>query len=448
MRLRLHSAIPSLYLFLCILLGGSAQGWWTNITIQVLGIAMMAWASVFARSERSESRPIAMYAILLMGVSFVLLQLLPLPPSVWTRLPGREAIAVGFSQLGYTYPALPISETPQQSVLTLFAAIPAISVLVAIEKLRPSFRWLAFAVIGGTMLAILVGALQVAGGPGSPARFYPISNTGAVGFFANQNHMATLLLVTIPLIAATISSGGTNHHSKKGIHGLGIILLALILVGIALNGSFAAAILAIPVLLASLALIPAWSRWSRIAIPVAVFALLAGIALLASKPITGTASTQEYTAFSTRTSIWSITSDAISLTFPVGTGLGSFQQVYRQLEDPSSVSNTYINHAHNDYLELVLELGAAGVLLLLAFILWWSSTAVRIWGSPLSGRDARAATIVTAAVLAHSFVDFPLRTGAISAIFAASIAVMGVAFETSVLPGQSRVRSGGHVKIV
>lgn len=298
------------------------------------------------------------------------------------------------------------------------------------------------------MLAILVGALQVAGGPGSPARFYPISNTGAVGFFANQNHMATLLLVTIPLIAATISSGGTNHHSKKGIHGLGIILLALILVGIALNGSFAAAILAIPVLLASLALIPAWSRWSRIAIPVAVFALLAGIALLASKPITGTASTQEYTAFSTRTSIWSITSDAISLTFPVGTGLGSFQQVYRQLEDPSSVSNTYINHAHNDYLELVLELGAAGVLLLLAFILWWSSTAVRIWGSPLSGRDARAATIVTAAVLAHSFVDFPLRTGAISAIFAASIAVMGVAFETSVLPGQSRVRSGGHVKIV
>jgi hypothetical protein len=446
MRFRPLSAIPSAYILVCIVLGGSAQGWWSNIAIQLLGIAMMAWAATLARPN-GESRPVAIYALLLVSLVAVLLQLIPVPPSIWTQLPGRETISAAFSQLGYSYPALPISETPQESVLTLFAAIPAISAFVVTEKLRPSPRWLAAAIISGTVLAILVGALQVAGGPNSPARFYPISNSGAVGFFANQNHMATLLLVAVPLIAATISSQGKPHHSRTGVYGLAIILLALILAGIALNGSFAAAILAGPVLLASIALVPAWARLRRLVIPCAIIALVAGVAFLASKPLSGTATAQESTAFTSRTQIWSITSTAIAKTFPVGTGLGSFQQVYRQFEDPKSVTTEYVNHAHNDYLELVLELGAPGLLLLLAFILWWGSTAIRIWKSPLTDRYARAATIVTAAVLAHSFVDFPLRTGAISAIFASSIALMGTAFQTAAASRRSKSRPARHVKI-
>jgi O-antigen ligase len=446
-RLPLHSAIPSLYLFLCIVLGGSAQGWWTNISIQIAGIAMMAWAGICSGSQPGTRRPITMYIILLAGLSFVLLQLVPLPPSVWTRLPGRETISAVFSQLGYAYPALPVSETPQQSVLTLVAAIPAISGFVATERLRPSPRWLALAIIAATMLAILVGALQVAGGPDSPARFYPISNSGAVGFFANQNHMATLLLIAIPLIALLIGSREEHGGEKTGVYGLTIILLAFILVGIALNGSLAAAILAAPVLLASIGLVPAWARWRRLAIPCAIIALLAGIAFLASKPIAGTATAEESTAFTSRTQIWYTTSEVVRQTFPIGTGLGSFQQVYRQHEDPASVTNEYVNHAHNDYLELVLELGAPGLLLLLAFIVSWGSTAVRIWSSTHAGRYARAATIVTAAILAHSFVDFPLRTGAICAIFGASIALMGTAFETGAVPGRGKLRPARHVKI-
>ena len=84
---------------------------------------------------------------------------------------------------------------------------------------------------------------------------------------------------------------------------------------------------------------------------------------------------------------------------------------------PTQVTTEYVVHAHNDYAELALELGFAGVVLMLLFLAWWGAAVWRAWRTAEAGPFARAAAIASAAVLVHSLVDFPLRTAAISACF-------------------------------
>jgi O-antigen ligase len=99
-------------------------------------------------------------------------------------------------------------------------------------------------------------------------------------------------------------------------------------------------------------------------------------------------------------------------------------QIYRRYEDPNVVEREWLNHVHSDYIELVLEVGVLGIAVLIVFLLWWLSRAVRIWRAEKPDYFARAATVASGAILAHSVVDYPLRTAAISALFAVCCALM------------------------
>lgn len=447
---RVNSGLVAAYLLLCIMAGGSAQGLWANLSLQLLGVALIAWVAIAPRSSRDGSEgALPVHLFLLGGLIVILLQLIPLPANVWSTLPGRGTVAQAYRTLGYDLPALPIALAPYAAVATLLAVLPPVAAYLATEKLRPNPRWLAIAVIAGMALGVALGALQVGGGRSSRAYLYEFTNTGAVGFFANQNHMATLLLVSIPFAAAILASSKADRRaSTMGRYGLAAAFLVLVLVGIVLNGSLAAFGLAVPVLLASFSLLPAALRWRRLVLPVAIVAIIGGIALLTTTPI---ASDVEEAGLSTsvesRTSIWQRTGQAVVDNFPVGTGLGSFEPVYRQYEDPHSVTREYVNHAHNDYLELALELGAPGMILIALFLLWWAVTGVRVWTSTLSTPFARAATIASGAILAHSIVDFPLRTAAIAAIFGASIALMAQRMQPADAVGKRSRKQSRHVKL-
>src|SRR6185369_17967670 len=74
--------------------------------------------------------------------------------------------------------------------------------------------------------------------------------------------------------------------------------------------------------------------------------------------------------------------------------------------------------------ELVLELGVAGALLILAFFASWLAAVRAGWRTGGGGPFVRAASIGSALVLLHSLVDFPLRTAAISATFAMCLALL------------------------
>ncbi len=119
------------------------------------------------------------------------------------------------------------------------------------------------------------------------------------------------------------------------------------------------------------------------------------------------------------------TIEAIKDTFPAGTGLGSFPQVYRTYENQNSVGSELVNHAHNDYLEFVMELGLAGLVLILAFIFWWANRTFQVWRSSYKGGDlGRAGSVVVLVVLLHSMVDYPIRTSAMAVFVAMACALM------------------------
>jgi hypothetical protein len=116
---------------------------------------------------------------------------------------------------------------------------------------------------------------------------------------------------------------------------------------------------------------------------------------------------------------------------PFGSGLGTFVPVYQMFEPPSdTLPNIYANHAHNDFLELWLETGVLGPLLLCLFLVWLGAASVRLWRRlppQVSAFDctlARAATIAIALLLVHAFVDYALRTEAIMAVFAVCCALL------------------------
>jgi len=437
------------YLLLCVLFGGSAQGVWSNLMLQVVGLLVIVFAAFVRRRDEDGINPPAPYALLALGLLVVLIQLIPLTPGIWTGLPGRSSLAAAYTLLGEQNPALPISQAPYGSAMTLFGAIPAIAVFLAVACLKPSPRWLAIAVIAGTVCAILLGAVQVSGGRDSWAYFYPITNGGAVGTFANRNHMGSLLILSIPFGAAMLATSKSRRRgSLQGTVALGTAAVILVGVGIALNGSLAALALALPVAIASASLLPAAVRWRWIGMPIAIVALIGGAVLLATTPIaTITSETGAESSVQSRQAIWKLTETAVGDTFPVGTGLGTFEAVYRQYENPADVTSEYVNHAHNDYLELALELGLPGMILIVLFLAWWLVTAVGIWRSPLSTSFGRAATIASAAVLAHSAVDYPLRTAAISSIFAACVALMAQRTRSEPERERKQLRPTRHVKL-
>jgi O-antigen ligase len=422
------SLVAPVYLLACLILGGSAQGIWQNMLLQLAGLGIIAWAAA-AGDDPLPRAARTLLLILVAGLVVVVLQLIPLPASVWAD--GlRARIAADYGLLGQPAPWLPISMTPYAALDSLLGVIPPLAVFCAILRLG-AFRasWLAAALLAGAIGGIMLGALQIAA-PGATSSWYLYSDTNrgaGVGFFANANHMADLLVVALPFIAALAAAGKSRNLQRYSallaiLAGGGVVLI----IGIIFNGSLAGYVLAIPAILASILIVAPLSRNLRL--PVAFAAGLAAIIAvggLASTSISSSRLGREASgSVQSRQTILQATANSIADTMPLGSGLGSFPRVYRLYESPDQVTPEYVIHAHNDYAELVLELGVIGALLILGFLIWWVAAVRAAWRTGGGGPYARAASIASAVILVHSLVDFPLRTAAISAGFAMCLALL------------------------
>lgn len=425
MHSRARQAVVPVYLFACLILGGSAQGIWQNMVLQLAGIALIGWAAASSSSQGVATPARQLLLIAALGIAVVAVQLVPLPMSTWAQLGARAELAPQYGTLGLHPSALPLSLNPYGSLDSMLGLIPPLAIVCGMVRLR-AYRplWLAVALLAGTIAGILLGALQVASSRSAEAPWYLYEETNvgtAVGFFANVNHMATLLVISLPFlaaIAATARSESVQRYSAvlALTAGGGLVIV----VGLALNGSLAGYGLALPVLAASsLIVLRPSSRWRIWSVIAAGLLLVAAVAALETTSIGGTKIGEDATtSVQSREAILATTGEALKDFFPVGSGLGSFRSVYHLYEKPTEVTDTYVIHAHNDYVELALETGAAGLVVLALFLVWWAVSVWRVWRTAEAGPFARAASIASAAVLVHSLVDFPLRTAAISACFA------------------------------
>lgn len=431
---RLREGVAPTYLLACLLLGGSGQGIWANMVLQLLGLALIGWAALATAQAPVPREERQLFWLVLLALTIVLVQLIPLPPDVWAHLGPRSVIAEGYRILGMPAPSLPVSVAPYDSISSLLSLIPPLAMLAALLRIGCRPLMLVLALVAGTFAGILLGALQVSSPDplASPWYLYEETNFGvATGFFANANHMADLLVINLPFLAAILARaarGGRNVQRYSAAVALVTGAVLVIAVGIALNGSLAAYGLAVPVLLAStMIMLPGRSGALRWMPALSAILLIATVGWLATTPLSSESALRSNAQISvqSREEILRTSVKAAADFMPLGSGIGSFQRVYSLYEDHDRLDpTTYVNHAHNDYVELALETGVPGLIVLALFMAWWSRAAWRAWRSADPDPYARAASVASAAILIHSLVDFPLRTAAIGACFAMCLALL------------------------
>lgn len=446
---RVTSSLP---LALCALVtvssmvlgGGTRSGFLSDAIIQLLGIPsllaslwhLLRTGPVDGRANHSCKWRLAFCACL---VGIPLVQLVPLPPVVWTMLANREAVVETFKLVGGDLPWMPISVSPEATWLSALSLIPPLAVFLSTQLLSYAERRLiSLLILAVGLLSVFLGLLQVAQGPSSPLRFFAFTNTGeAVGFFANRNHFATLVYTLILLATCWMTDAvfraraawnrKVNDTTAIAAVVAGVAIIVVLISAEAMARSRAGLALTILALIGAFAL--AWKEWRAVSRGAA--GILVGAVALIFLFVA------EFTLYRImeRFSIDPLEDSRIAFVrntwiaamkyLPFGSGIGSFVRVYGMYERPSDVMiNAYANHAHNDILEICLETGIFGIILTGCFAVWITKTSLEVWrASTLGSRDidlwlARSATIIVVLIVFHSFVDYPLRTGAIMTVVA------------------------------
>lgn len=414
------------YLAAALVLGGSASSNGLGLVLlQLCGIALGILA-LRPLAPALKGREYRAFLLLAAGaVLWPIVQMIPLPGGVWEALGGRAGLAGELRALAGHVGMQPLSLAPQltmASVLTLIVPFAAfLLVLCAEEEDR---RRVLIAMLAVVAVSICIGTIQVAGA--DPAYFYRVTNKGsAVGFFANRNHQASLLVAALVVLLVAVRPAHGAKRDRRLLHGVAVATIAACLL---LTGSRAGLALGL------LALAGGWAVHARslgaalrYGIAGGAAALVLGALVLLAAPGTSrmVARTSDI-ADDARVVAAGPTLAAARDFLPFGTGIGSFDPVYRWRTGEADLRDFYINHAHNDWIELAMTGGVPALLLALAFIVWLVRRGREAWAMPHGpARDTRlAAGGVLALLLLHSLVDYPLRTPGLEALFAAACALL------------------------
>lgn len=394
-----------------------------------LGIGLYSLTRPQVRAHRY------VFAMLLFPLALIIIHLVPLPPALWASLPGRESIAVAAELAGIEQPWRPLAMVPWRGANVLFAMLVPLAVLVLAAQVddKRQWRFLVF-LIGLGVASALLALLQVIGPSQGPLYLYRITNEGgAVGLFANRNHAALLLAMVLPLCAAYAAGSLPTIKQSRRRHLIAFACVALVIPLILIARS-RAGIIASCVGFVAVALFyrqPQIDRRPRrtrrrlhyLVLPTAaVVAIFTTVALAAGRATSLGKLAMAEGIDSTRQTAWTITVDAIQVFMPFGSGFGSFVETFQMFETRDDLMPQYINHAHNDYLELMLVAGVPGLILLAAALWFLTSSAWAIFFRAVAGehRDTllmgRLGLVLLVQLALGSLVDYPLRTPIMSAI--------------------------------
>lgn len=388
----------------------------------ILVIAAALWPLDFTAFRDARTPVIGL------GIAYLLLivQLIPVPPGLWARMPGHQVYALVAQQtnsLGWR----PWSLSPDRTLNALAALLPATA--IGLLTLALDFRGrlvVARLIVGIAACSALLGMLQFAAGGTALHLFRITSENSPVGLFANRNHEAVLLACALPLVAALTSIRMRQEDASRRKLVIAGAVTVLLIMGIASSGSRMGLALGLVGLAAAAAIFlvsapKASMKNVRIAsggmaalaatVPIALLLMRGGaIQRLGSDPVD-----------QTRLAALAPMLRAARAFFPFGAGFGTFEPVYRRFEPDALLSTIYLNQAHNEPAQLAIEGGAPALVLLLIFLVWWGHAALRSV-TPRGSATRRALGMAMAAVslilMSSSLVDYPLRTPLLSGIFA------------------------------
>jgi exopolysaccharide production protein ExoQ len=435
-----HSLVAVLFLACAIALGGGGSpNPGTELLLQLVFVAAaLAWLWLPAEDgsiPRPQARSFWLIGVLV--VALPLLQLMPLPPEVWTGLGGQDDRVAALALVGREHTWQPLSRSPARTLAALLAMIPALFAFFTTASLGARGRWwIAGAIAAMTLAAALLGALQISLGVLGGPYFYEQNSATLTGFQANRNSTADVLLIGIAasaaflvpsLLARDARSEGGGRFAPLGDRRTAAILLAvltavLFFATLLTASRIGIALLPVALLGAWAILYPALARLGRLRLVPALLALLAvpAIGLIAwqsGNRALGTVAERFVFSGDPRLDLWRDGLFAIKQAWPFGVGLGGAQPALIAAERLEVLDPYVPNRVHNDYLELALEGGLPALAILavigviLAFAVW------RSWRERPQERHLTVLGIVILLVTAlHSFVDYPLRSMALACL--------------------------------
>ncbi len=449
--------LPAL-LAAAFLLGGSARS--DGPGLLVLWPLSLIFLGIACAELRRE--PLAEYSTVLMvlggGLALALIQLIPLPAALWHALPGRELIAQIDRAAGLGERARPLTMDPPATLVSALALVlPLVVVLLAALLPRFARARLVLIVLAAGALSGLLGVIQLLGDPNGPLYFYTPTNNGSpVGLFANRNHQAVALACLVPLALAAAALprlGQDGQH--RAPHSLAmpaaVLAVGLLVPLIFITGSRSGLVAAQLALVASPLVISrrgAASGAARVSVVIAaVLSAVTGAAALwlgrdlALERLFGTNLLDDL-----RVQMLPTLHTMMGEYFVWGSGLGSFERVYMIHEPAELLQPAYVNHAHNDWLELIITGGlpaAALVLALIVSVVWRAFTVLKRADSewhPLR----RAALVCLAIMAAASLSDYPLRTPFFAALLSLCLVWLFMDDETAGVGASAPSARGGN----
>lgn len=403
--------------------GGVLPQHW-NACLWALGaIAVMFRAPRFAKAgTKPIERNLLLAALALLA--FVALQLIPLPDSVLRIVsPARAELMANLGpvvpELGYaTISVLPSATLPH--FMRLCAYLVVLLLVAELARAYSKRPWVLVVPI------IIIAALEAALGLLQYSQNGP--EAAVSGTYVNRNHFAGLLEMALPFAAVYPLAAMRRGRSRRGSSarsafraGVALTAAALILIGVLLSLSrmgFIASLFSLVVmsLLAFGGMVPSqwWSSWWKKATALGLLAAVTVVVFLFLPPgrlvhrFAELSSSDEITADG-RLSLWSESLNLIRDYPLVGCGLGGYRAAFLKYKESAPMKSD--DYAHNDYIQLMAELGLIGFLLAAILVLSLFARAIRI-----SRRHPRsdfrflglACAGSMAAILLHSLVDFNL----------------------------------------
>lgn len=372
-----------------------------------------------------------------------IVQLVPLPLGLWASMPGHDTYAQAFSATAsaVNHSFRPWSIVPSATEYSWLALIPPLAVFLYTltlprDKIKTAVNLFIFVVI----FEALLGLMQYGAGADSALRLpYDRIVADSVGTYANRDHLAGLLEMALPLciamiFAAIVQRGSNRQHTRTLRQKLAMLaashfnraiiyfLIAIVvLLGLIFTRSRTGNMLAMVVIfLAALAFsfrLGGKNAYGLIGVFSAAAAFLA--LEIGMVPILNRFILEDPMA-DARWILFDDTFSAALAFFPFGSGAGTFVHVFPRFQS-TSFSGTYVNNAHNDYLEWLMEGGIIALALLIAFAVFY----VIKWTKLLRQHDWKTTQFIQVgagigvfAMMLHSFLDFNLHIPANQIYFA------------------------------
>jgi O-antigen ligase len=308
--------------------------------------------------------------------------------------------------------------------LLLYAAYGMLAFVVTQTLRRSSqFELLAKLFTGYGAVVASFAVLQGIAPNGKLYWIWPLEQGGAIyGPYVNHNHYAGLMemLTPFPLVLAAT-------HFTKGSRKIAVAGIAALMAGsIFLSGSRGGmtAFVAQMVVLGVLLVRNREGSWKQplmlgafLAL-VIVFLVWLGNNELTRRLISIHSEAREEINGGARLSI---DRDCLRMLLKrpfLGWGLGTFPVVYPEFR--SFYTTFFVNQAHNDYLQLLVETGLAGFSIAVWFLVLvfrQAASKLKNWTDTASGAMTMAALLGCVGILVHSLLDFNLQIPANAALF-------------------------------